>query len=466
MKAVKLNIKPFLLTSIITFRSESEINCHTKGFIKGVISAVQEKENMDFLQKKNFIQIEAEDENGLPLSMFNGKITGFHIRKQNEVRVLELSFAGDTKQMDYQPITHSFQEPNLRYRNILDNFGPYSNYAFIMDSRYEDIEIKDPIVQHKETDWDFAIRLASHFNSVIVPDDTVPGIKYYFGLPKTSEVMQVQNSEYRATKDLSRYNLLRSTGVDQITENDFITYEFIDREIYKLGQEVIFQERNMFVSKITAEWIGQELVNRYILKSKNGLKQSRIFADVSGVNLEGRVSNVTKDKVQIELICDENNPICGHRWIDFATVYSTPDGSGWYAMPEIGDAIHLYFPNDYERDFYVMNAIHKEPHFTNSRIDPDRKSFRNIHGKELVMTPDKMIMTNNKGMSVTLDDGAGISIVSDKSVNVTATDSISIISNNSSVTVAGATSVDIEQENSAIRLTDDVVFKGTEMHVQ
>jgi hypothetical protein len=176
---------------------------------------------------------------------------------------------------------------------------------------------------------------------------------------------------------------------------------------------------------------------------------------------------VERDQVKIRLHADKSNPIFNNeRWLPFSTVYSTPDGTGWYAMPEIGDEIRLYFPSERENEGYVISAVHLESSNYAARSKPDEKSLRNIHGKEVLLTPNKIVMTNNNGMSITLDDEIGIIIESDKSVFLTSGEEIRMVSSNSSISVTGSKKVEILQDHSSIELKNDVFFKGTQVHIQ
>ena len=62
--------------------------------------------------------------------------------------------------------------------------------------------------------------------------------------------------------------------------------------------------------------------------------------------------------VQVQFDEDENKEGCGRHWFDFATVYSTPDGAGWYCMPEVGDEVRVVFPDNYEEHAYVASSVH------------------------------------------------------------------------------------------------------------
>ncbi|RAZ94354.1 hypothetical protein DK853_35600, partial [Klebsiella oxytoca] len=80
---------------------------------------------------------------------------------------------------------------------------------------------------------------------------------------------------------------------------------------------------------------------------------------MAGTGLLGRVTAVEGDQVQISLEKDENRENAGHKWFAFSTVYSSPDGTGWYCMPEVGDTVRLSFPSEQPMEGYVSSAVHE-----------------------------------------------------------------------------------------------------------
>ena len=69
-----------------------------------------------------------------------------------------------------------------------------------------------------------------------------------------------------------------------------------------------------------------------------------------------RLQTVRADVVRVSLRTDARKET--GKWFSFSTVYSSPDGSGWYCMPEPGDEIRLYFPTEQEKHGYVISAVH------------------------------------------------------------------------------------------------------------
>ncbi len=139
------------------------------------------------------------------------------------------------------------------------------------------------------------------------------------------------------------------------------------------------------------------------------------------------------------------------------------DGTGWYCMPEIGDSVRFYVPDKSENSF-ILSAVHKE---TNSaRQNPDYKSLKTKFGKEILFTPDSILMTNNNGMMVELNDSEGITIASDKDIFIQADNNLTISSSAASLLIAADDKVQVKQGGTTMTLSDDIYFTGGEFRIQ
>lgn len=178
----------------------------------------------------------------------------------------------------------------------------------------------------------------------------------------------------------------------------------------------------------------------------------------------GEAKAVMQDKVQVALTDDENSDQTITRWFPYSTGYSSPDGAGWYCMPEVGDWVRLQIPDSRENHGYVISAVHMDTE--NGRKIPDHKSFKTAYGKELLFTPDSLVLTNNQGMSVKIIDGEGIQLISDKDITIAAGGDMTISSQAASLIVAGTESVDIIQAGSGLHIDENIVFTGGKFRIQ
>ena len=81
-----------------------------------------------------------------------------------------------------------------------------------------------------------------------------------------------------------------------------------------------------------------------------------------GAALFTKVSQVENELVRVSIDDDENDS--GDKaFLNYATVYSSPEGGSRYCMPEVGDRIIVKFPDANEQHVYVQNAFHVDWNF-------------------------------------------------------------------------------------------------------
>ena len=169
--------------------------------------------------------------------------------------------------------------------------------------------------------------------------------------------------------------------------------------------------------------------------------------------------------MQVSILGDENAQKAGKIWYPYATVYSTPDGTGWYCMPEVGDTVRLTIPQYQERDAFVVSSVHVETD-SPERKDPSHKVFKSKYQKEVRFTPDSIVITNNKGTRIELTDAEGIHIVSAHSIMLEAAEDLTIASDTGSLIVAGDSFVNFRQKGTSIQLDNGISFIGGNLKIQ
>ncbi len=316
-------------------------------------------------------------------------------------------------------------------------------------------------MQYQETDWAFVKRLASMNQTVLMPSCTEPGEKYYFGLPDGLGAGSAAPTEYRTQCDIEEYWQKKGRGMD-ISPQDTISYIWEDREIYELGGSGIIDGQKMTIWKIETHMRGNELYHTYHMRRKAGLSVPVAYNyKISGVSLLGNVLEIDREKILVELEKDENKKNTGKRWFPYATIYSAKDGSGWYCMPEKGDKIRLYFPTEKEKDSYAASAYHEGD--GGLRVNPECKFWRNREGKEIRLSPEKILLTNNDGTYIELSDTEGIKMVSNNEITIWANNGMFIGSANSSIEFSAPKKITLKQGSTEMKLGGDLNLSGAQI---
>lgn len=167
-----------------------------------------------------------------------------------------------------------------------------------------------------------------------------------------------------------------------------------------------------------------------------------------GVSIYGNILEVKRDKVKVNLEISNYIKTEEAYWFPYATPAASPDGGGWYCMPEEGERIRLNLPTKDEQDAFVVNAIDGyapdesiyEEGSSNERMStPDNKSLKTDANKEIKFTPDGVFMEAdgnqafiklNKDGTVEIKGQKNISIACSNNLTVTANKELSIKAQN------------------------------------
>lgn len=443
-------VKPFQFIDYIEITGSQSIGRHGKFKITGHISPEKEQEYFNLMLEETWVHVDAVTYAGIVKHIFKGMILNADIEKVGETCVLTLELIAGSYLMDRVRHIRSFQDEGISYSTMLDTITrEYYNRGYRMLVGEEET-IPGFLLQYNETDWEFARRLASHFGVDIYPDSTYEGTKVCFGEPESGISAKINTNEYSVEK----------------RDDEACSYVVSLRELFYVGDWLEFNGRRVWIWEVTTKLVGNELEHTYRFVQKNGIKVGKKYNErCTGVSLLGTVTAVEKDKVQIELEKDENKEASGARWFAYMTPYSSPDGTGWYCMPEIGDSIRLHIPSPDESEAYVLNAVHMDSADSSERQNPDYKSIMNKQGKEILLTPKSLIMTNNAGISIEILDDEGIRITSNKDITLNAADSIEITSASSKLELYAKQKLVLQQGNTQMNMDKDMRIYGARLNL-
>lgn len=467
MKDYRIEIRPFPLLNILSVKCCKKVNEHGTLFFAGHIGAENEEYCLAIAMQANLqADVVLTDEDGNNEFFFRGIVSELQIQTENDVRTLSGTIKTGSYLMDQTKHVRSFQSDNITYDKILNTLGmSYQNTSFIMTAGSGEC-IQGLILQYFETDWEFAKRLATHFHTVLVPDDKMGGVRFNFGIPDMGCTIDIQTKYYSVKSDINRFLWGHNNGLDALTEMDSVFYTIESREVYRIGTQITLNGKSLFVYSIDTELVGKELLHLYYLLPKSGFQVPQNYNDNSiGISLSATVAEVAKDDVKIKIAGDENEN-SGTRWFPYSTIYSTQDGTGWYCMPEIGDVVRLYVPCADETTAYAISSTHLQSRDENERINPDYKSIMNKQKKEILFMPGALVMTNNKGMSITLSDKEGISISSNKAIIINSQTSINISSSSDTLRITAPKAVTLRQGTTQLQLKNNLTFSGGQVRIE
>lgn len=459
-------VEPYKFQKIIKLNVIREVNEHAKLYISGII----DEENIDkYVEKANEdsnISLSLKDDNDSVTNIFQGVVTNISVNADRNVRTLEIEALSRTFFMDIKKINRSFQDENSTYKDIFNLINSSYKNIQMLDNVTNGANIDKLIVQYKETDWEFLKRLASNFNMPVVSECQLNDIKYSIGDSGCYKTYELDEYNYSIKKGLKEYKLKAQNDVSDLNDINLISYEVITNKIMYLCNLVNFKGRSLYVYKCEMELKNGVISNKYILRDRKGIKVRKIYNNkIVGLSLNGTVLATQNDKVKINLEIDGSQNSGTARWFEYSTVYSSEDGTGWYCMPEVGDAIRLYFPDNEEKNAYAISSVNLKSSNSEKRSNPSEKNIGTKYGKQIVMKPGAVEIIGNGNLLMRLTDDGGIEVKSDKKIVLDAQQDIEI-TGGGKVSIQGGGGVALTQGSANINVQDDVTMSGGKVKIE
>ncbi len=459
-------IEPYKFQKITKLKVTRELNEHAKLYISGIIDEENIDKYVETADEDSNISLSLKDDNNSVTDIFQGVVTNISVNADKNVRTLEVEALSRTFLMDIKKISRSFQDENSTYGDIFNVIKSGYNNIQMLDNITNGTKIDKFVVQYKETNWEFLKRLASHFNVPVVSECHLSDIKYSIGNSGCYKTYNLDEYNYSIKKGLKEYRLKAQNDVSDLDDIDLISYEVITNKIMYLCNLVNFQGRSLYVYNSEMELKNGVISNKYILRDEKGIKVRKIYNNkIVGMSLKGTVLATQNDKVKVNLEIDGIQDSGAARWFEYSTVYSSEDGTGWYCMPEEGDAVRLYFPDNEEKNAYVISSTNLQSSNSEKRSNPSEKNIGTKYGKQIVMKPGAVEIIGNGNLLMRLTDDGGIEVKSNKKIILDAQQDVEI-TGGGKVSIQGSGGVALTQGSANINVQDDVTMSGGKVKIE
>ncbi|OPH46695.1 phage tail protein [Paenibacillus ferrarius] len=453
---------PYEFESLLDFKLVQQAGEHSHLTLSGIVPEDKLDQYVERADDEERIQVSVQDKDRT-IILFQGMVTRLTVQAVNGVRKLMVEAYSETMRMDMKKKTRSFQNTQLAYSALFNQLVADYPQADVTDGASNGKRTGGLLVQYKETDWQFARRVASQFHAPLVPICTQSGVKVSVGLPDQGEPQKLDAYNYAIKKDLKGYKQKSENGMSDLNEQNSISYEVSSSKILTLCSPVQFQRRTLYVYRAETRIDKGVMIHDYVLKDREGLGVPTEYAyALAGVSLFGKIAGVSKDQVKVNLHIDGGQS--GGLWFAYSTVYSSPDGSGWYCMPEEGDEVRLYFPDEQEKHAFAASSVNTASSDPQKRSDPSVKSISTKYGKQIVFKPGSVEIIGSGKLLMKLTDDGGIEINSDKKIMLSAEDDIEI-TGGAKVVIQGEQGVDLKQADASLAITDQVTISGGKVNI-
>ena len=465
----KIVLNGYQVEHILSLEMQESINEHGSMHLTAVIPEEQAEQYVYMTSPMMPITLSYKTDDKKMNTLCRGIVTDIQVNCQGNTYYMDLTVKGKTYAMDIVERARSFQKTSMTVhqliREVMSKYGEYDCIIQIPDER-----IKRLVVQYKETDWEFLKRFASHYGAVLIPDMESEKLTLYVGVPENTESYSVNPYHYNLVKKVDEYLRVKENRWKEALETDFTVFQIWDYQIFRVGNEVLFHNAALTVQSVQRLLQDGVLKNQYELRQKNGLRGIELHNNmIVGISLTGQVTKVSRDKVMVQLKIDK--PGSAAYWFPYSTMSASPDGSGWYCMPEKGDQVRVYFPTDKESDAYAVSAVSgyepKPGDAEDFMANPDVKYLRTKADQVILFAEEGIILNSGDGQAtIFLGNDGKLTVYGNTDVSLTAKNTLSLISNGQ-LFVGAAESLSLKKgEGTEITLdgNGNILLKGTKIY--
>lgn len=463
-----LRISTYDLKYIKDLSIENQINDHGSLKLTGIIDEEMKDTYAYTTGEITPIEVYFEKEEG-HITLFNGVVVNVKVKVIDEVYTIYVEAKSSTYLMDIYRKKRSFQDVSMTSHQLINKImSGYGNAKSIISVPNE--PIGGFILQYEETDWEFLKRFVSKYNDVIINSIQSEHMQVFIGVPEIEVSPESAIVNYTVYKDMNEYNDIKNNGMGEISSTNFITYKVKMKEILRLGEKFSYIGQMFYIKGAKYELKNSRLEITYDLRTRNGLIQKQLYnKKVIGISINGSILDVKRDRVKVQLEIDNPSDSQSSYWFPYSTVAASPDGGGWYCMPEIGESVRVYCPTKDENKVIAISAVgshNGESSSGNDRMsNPDTKSLQTDSGQEVKFTPTGIVIECDGGQAkMELNKDGSINVTGQKNINIACSQNLSLRAENE-FTIQAQQSIDILSEaGSNLVMEDDITFTGTRVH--
>ena len=240
------------------------------------------------VEEEQALELVEQADSGLSISistsggrfLFCGKGDRISTRRDEGLLYLYAEFYGYTRDWDLTEKSQSFCKGNDTYEQVLHKV--LSEYAKkdIRDETSGGAKIPGMLLQYEETDWEFLKRLASHFSTYLLADDTTKNGRVYFGIPRMDKGAVLKDEEYTMLRGKERYDGME--GTEGLLSQDMTGWRIRTRRQLVFGEQVMLNHIETVVTAVDIHTEQGDLVYEYELSRRAGIlcekkKNNRIY---------------------------------------------------------------------------------------------------------------------------------------------------------------------------------------------
>lgn len=345
--------------------------------------------------------------------LFAGIIEKLVCHKEGGLLNVLICGISETAKLDREKRKQSFQKAEMPYRQVAQEVIQNAQKTELVWNIRDDKSIGTPLIQYEETDWEFLMRMASHFHEVLIPVMQNCKPKLHFGMctgrEQEGDGLEIlgngfdgsyyQNGCYESGMPRTESLYIKVKSKENWQMGDFLLYEGRRYQVY--SRRILFEQGELF------------FICQLGMRGTFYTKRTDNLA-LAGVRLEGTIRKTEEESVYMQLDID------GEERADFPWIWAPETNNLSYCMPEVGTKAVLYLPTREEKDGRtILAAVHNAD---NARFtDVQKREFATLYRKKIGLYSDRLFAEGADGtVSVSMEDSSGIQIKSQTGISLLA----------------------------------------------
>lgn len=387
---------------------------HARAEVYGIVKGEAAREVLTDVSSEQ-LEIFSQSEEGRKKILFVGIIQNVRLKEEGKYAVLHLNAVSYTWKMDIERKSRSFQNLSLTYQDVVQAVA--REYGADVRWNIADRQLKYPLIQYQETDYEFLKRILSHLQGKITSDSAVPGAGIYLcaGMRAGNSMGSIDLRQYAYTelpfRDRNR--------IDTSLKKQQIGYEIKDMDYMEVGDMVQIQGRNLYV--IEAESALEDNILNCTCKvfPEECFEAEKISADtLRGTVITGTILETGEEKVKLHLDIDREQAVSEAYRFSWKPI----TGNLFYCMPETGTKAALYFDKNDENDIKVIYNIRTNGDECGELADYNERYFTTDNNKRMYLKPAEIGLLNmtDKNAEIAIKDVSALNIKTSNQISILA----------------------------------------------
>lgn len=198
-----IEVEGFPFKKLLSLYIDHRPNEHGIASLEGEVEADTAKDLVQRIDEKKLVKITTSAEGQKNTTLFCGKVKDIALRQENEYGIISLSLYTTSRILDVKKKNKTYQQKKQTYEDIISD--GISKEEGKLNMTVSDKAIEHLIMKYDETDWEFALRMASKLDAPLVADITAEKPYICVGLLPEKEVEQIDSKEFSYTSKVEDY---------------------------------------------------------------------------------------------------------------------------------------------------------------------------------------------------------------------------------------------------------------------